>query len=86
MRRLQDQYAKLPPEKQRGMGYGTITKIPAASGANAAATPTAKPKPKSIREAASAEDSARIQERLAVEQSQGMTRGLAGLRKAVGRK
>jgi len=82
MRRLQDNYAKLPPEKQRAMGYGTITK---AAGANAAPTPkmVSKPKPISARSQASAEDSGRIQERLAAEKSEGLDRGrgLAGLRK-----
>lgn len=87
MRRLQDNYAKLPPEKQRAMGYGTITK---AAGANEAPAPQPQPKPMPMtpRSKASSDDAKRIQERLEMEEAQGVKRGrakgLAGLRQDIG--
>lgn len=87
MRRLQENYAKLPPEKQRGMGYGTITKIPKASGANASAAPKAVSKPKPMRSEASESDLSQMKitaEARALPEGDltyGKERGLAGLRK-----
>lgn len=88
MRRLQDQYAKLPPEKQRALGYGTITKAEA-PGTNKPPEPKPKPKPRPMRAEASANDLQQMKitaEARGTEEGNltyGKERGLAGLRKKV---
>ena len=82
MRKLRENYAKLPKEKQRAMGYATITKVP--DGTNTVNTPPEPKAPKMSRETG---DAARIQERLKTEEAEGMERkrgfgGLAGLKLA----
>ncbi len=90
MRRLQDNYSKLTPEQQRGMGYGTIVKAQKESKPKVSAdVPPPPKKAKEPRSVASRDDAAAITRRIVDEQTIPEAdikrgRGLSGLKKAMG--